>query len=107
MVFLLGGLGIGLHGYLICGQVAFGVVMEIPGPLLYGTVRVEYTFEKVLKSGQDVLFALHGLLLLIHGQTDSCLWSQRARIAHVFCIGTERRNGGNEISGSSYHSRIG
>lgn len=30
-----------------------------------------------------------------------------AHCTHVSCIGTERRNGGNEISGSSCHIRIG
>lgn len=57
----MGFLEIGLHDYLICGQVAFGVVMEIPGPLFYGTVKVEYAFKKVLKPGPDVWVALHGL----------------------------------------------
>lgn len=64
--------GIGLCGYLLCGQVAFGVVTEIPGSLFYGTVRVEYAFERGVKLGLG-LFSLHGPFLFLHGQTDSSL----------------------------------
>lgn len=79
-----GFLGIDLRGYLFCGPVAFGVMTEIPGSLYYGTVRVEYASEKVLKLGLGTFFPLHWLLLLFfHGQTYVCLWTYRARLARV------------------------
>lgn len=64
-------LGLVCIGYLMCGQVAFGVGTEIPGPLFYGTVKVEYDicFEKVLKSGLGLFLVpslfLHELLLFL------------------------------------------
>lgn len=78
----------GLHGYLMCDQMAFGVVVEIPGPLFYGAVRVEYAFGEggKIRAGSLVGFAW-AISSRFMGRQTVVPATACAHCKTVFCIG--------------------